>query len=319
MTRPPVLVLTAGVGTRLRPLTFVRAKGAVPVNGEPLARRVARWLALHGFVEQVFNLHHQPASLTACLGDGSGVGVRLRYSWEQPILGSAGGPRHALALLTDGGSPRFLIVNGDTLTDVDLDALLRRHEESAALVTMALIPNPAPDRYGGVTVSSDGFVTGFTRRGAVKESFHFIGVQVAEARVFSPLPDGVPYESVGVLYPQMIKHSAEAVAAFLSSASFQDIGTPADCLATSLAFARAEGCHLVSPRARLAPSAVVERTAVWDDVEIDGGTHVIDCIIGDGVHVPEGVSLAGCAVVPAGRHAPTGNERVEHGLLIRPL
>src|SRR5688500_1342083 len=171
---PAALVLTAGLGTRLRPLTFVRAKAAVPVNGEPLARRVARWLAANEYRDQVFNLHHHPASIAACLGDGADLGVRVRYSWEQPVLGSAGGPRHALPLLTDGGSDRFLIVNGDTLTDVDLQAVMTTHASSGALVTMALIPNPAPDKYGGVLVK-DGFVSGFTRAGAARESFHFIG------------------------------------------------------------------------------------------------------------------------------------------------
>jgi NDP-sugar pyrophosphorylase family protein len=101
MRRPPALVLTAGLGTRLRPLTYVRAKAAVPVNGEPLVRRVARWLAGRGIDEHVYNLHHHPASIAACLGDGAGLGVRVRYSWEPAVLGSAGGPRHALPLLLD--------------------------------------------------------------------------------------------------------------------------------------------------------------------------------------------------------------------------
>ena len=71
MTRPPALVLTAGLGTRLRPLTLLRAKAAVPVNGEPLAVRVARWLAARGIHNQVFNLHHHPASIASALGDGA--------------------------------------------------------------------------------------------------------------------------------------------------------------------------------------------------------------------------------------------------------
>src|SRR5688500_4986481 len=120
MTRPPALVLTAGLGTRLRPLTYARAKAAVPVNGEPLAGRVARWLAARGIRDQVYNLHHQPSTIAAVLGDGTGLGVRVRYSWELPVLGSAGCPRRALPLLTDDGAERFLIVNGDTLTDVDI-------------------------------------------------------------------------------------------------------------------------------------------------------------------------------------------------------
>ena len=185
------LVLTAGLGTRLRPLTYVRAKGAVPVNGEPLARRVAKWLAAAGIRDQIFNLHHRPESIAAVLGDGSDLGVRVRYSWEDPVLGSAGGPRHALPLLTDGGARRFLIVNGDTLTNVDLDSVVADHERSGARVTMALIPNPAPEKYGGVSVSADGAITAFTRPGGETETYHFIGVQVVDADVFQDLPDGV--------------------------------------------------------------------------------------------------------------------------------
>jgi NDP-sugar pyrophosphorylase family protein len=319
MSRPPALVLTAGLGTRLRPLTYVRAKAAVPVNGEPLARRVARWLAASGVRDQVFNLHHQPSTITACLGDGTGLGIRVRYSWEQPVLGSAGGPRHALPLLTDAGAERFLIVNGDTLTDVDLAALFERHRQSGARVTMSLIRNPAPDKYGGVVLSPDGGVQGFTRRGTAGESFHFIGVQVVEADVFAGLPDGEPSESVGALYPSLIRASPGSVAAFVSDASFRDIGTPADCLRTSLELAAVEGDRLVSRDARIDPSAVVERTAVWDDVTIGAGARLDECIVADHVRIPSGAQYARCAIAAARTEPPGPDERLEHGLLIRAL
>jgi mannose-1-phosphate guanylyltransferase len=319
MNRPPALVLTAGLGTRLRPLTDIRAKAAVPVNGEPLALRIARWLATRGFADQVFNLHHHPATVTGILGDGGALGVRIRYSWEHPVLGSAGGPRHALPLLGDRGSGRFLIVNGDTLTNVDVDGLLERHAASGARVTMALIPNPAPDKYGGVTLDDDGFVEAFTRRGAASRSLHFIGVQVAEASVFADLGDGVPYESVGALYPAMIRTDRRSVAAFVSDAAFRDIGTPFDCLATSLELSRAEGNRLVSTTAQIASDAVVERTALWDHVQVGRGAHLTECIVADGVRIPEGVSLTRCAIVQAGPRLPAIDERLEHGLLIRPF
>jgi hypothetical protein len=101
MSAPRALVLTAGLGTRLRPLTYLRAKAAVPINGETLARRAVRWLASQGITDLVLNLHHHPESITASVGDGADLGARVRYSWEQPLLGSAGGPRHALPLLID--------------------------------------------------------------------------------------------------------------------------------------------------------------------------------------------------------------------------
>ena len=153
------LVLSAGLGTRLRPLTYIRAKAAVPVNGEPLVRRVIRWLAGHGVRDIVVNLHHRPATIAAVLGDGSDLDVRVRYTWEQPVLGSAGGPRRALPLLTDGTRAPFLLVNGDTLTDLALTGLIAAHHESGARVTMAVIPNPRPD---STAASSSTITGGFT-------------------------------------------------------------------------------------------------------------------------------------------------------------
>src|SRR5215475_574574 len=111
------LVLTAGLGTRLQPLTRVRAKPAVPVAGEPIVTRIIRWLARQHVTELTLNLHHLPETLAARVGDGSDLGAHVRYSWEQPeVLGSAGGPRRALPII---GSARFFLVNGDTLTNLD--------------------------------------------------------------------------------------------------------------------------------------------------------------------------------------------------------
>lgn len=319
MRRPPALVLTAGLGTRLRPLTHVRAKAAVPVNGEPLVRRVAAWLAGRGIGDHVYNLHHHPASIAACLGDGTSLGIRVRYSWEPIVLGSAGGPRHALPLLTDSDRQRFLIVNGDTLTDVDVDGLLQRHDRSDARVTMALIPNPAPDKYGGVTVSADGFVSGFTRPGVGVESFHFIGVQVAEADVFSHLEDNVVSESVNALYPVLIREGRGSIAAFISGASFNDIGTPLDCLRTSLALAGTEGDRMVARTAQIGANAVLERTAVWDDVIVGAGAHLRDCIVADEVTIPAGARYERCAIVRAHGQTAGRDERIDGDLLIRAI
>jgi NDP-sugar pyrophosphorylase family protein len=317
---PRALVLTAGLGTRLRPLTYLRAKAAVPVNGVPLAVRVVGWLVANGHCELVLNLHHHPQSIAALLGDGSDLGARIRYSWEQPVLGSAGGPRHALPLLTDNRQGPFLLVNGDTLTDVSLPALRAMHAHTGALVTMALIPNPRPDKYGGVRLSDDGWVTGFTRAGTPGESFHFIGVQIADPRAFSDLEDNIPAESVNAVYPRLIAAHAHAIAGFVSPASFRDIGTPADCLQTSLELAGIEGDRLASgQRLRIADSARITRTAVWDDVTIAPGAELTECIVGDGAAIPGHARYERCAIVPAPGREPAEGERVEGTLLIKPL
>jgi NDP-sugar pyrophosphorylase family protein len=109
------------------------------------------------------------------------------------------------------------------------------------------------------------------------------------------------------------------VAAFVSDASFRDIGTPADCLRTSLEMAAVEGDRLVSRDAHIDPSAVVERTAVWDDVTIGAGARLDECIVADHVRIPAGAQYARCAIVPARTESPGHDERVEHGLLVRAL
>src|SRR5207248_10455087 len=131
--------------------------------GDPMIRRITGWLARNGIRDLTLNLHHLPETLTAVVGDGSDLSARVRYSWEQPVLlGSAGGPRLALPILA---ADTFFIINGDTLTDVDPAAVFRSHAASRALVTLALVRNSEPHRYGGVRLDGGGAVTAFVARG----------------------------------------------------------------------------------------------------------------------------------------------------------
>lgn len=265
----PALVLTAGLATRLRPLSFVRAKAALPVGDQAIVQRILRWLAAGGVTDAVLNLHHLPHTITSIVGDGASEGVRVRYSWEMPVLGSAGGPRRALPLL---GSSPFLIVNGDTLTNIDVRVLVETHVRSGALVTMAVIPNVEPQKYGGVIVDGD-VVGGFARAGSADPTYHFVGVQVASAEVFAHLRDDVPAESVKDVYPALIASRPGSVRAFVTDAEFFDIGTPADYLNTSLRFA---------PRD--------DECVVWEDVEMDATARLRRCIVTDGVRIPAGAA-----------------------------
>jgi mannose-1-phosphate guanylyltransferase len=293
------LVLCAGLGTRLRPLTQVRAKPAIPVAGEAMIRRIAAWLAANGVDDLVVNLHHRPETLTACLGDGSDLGVRVRYSWELPrILGSAGGPRLARATV---GAETFFIINGDTLTDVDLGAVAAAHDASGALVTLALVPNRECLRYGGVRVAADGAITGFVRRGPAAEgSYHYIGVQLVAARVFDGIAAGEAASTIGGLYDAMIAERPGSVRAVISDAAFYDVGTTADYWRTSRALAApsttlgagASGSAESPPGARVEidTSARVTRSILWDDVTVGAAAHLDECIVTDGVHVAPGAS-----------------------------
>ena len=303
----PTLVLTAGLGTRLRPLTDLLAKPALPVAGKPLVSRILESLARQGVTDAVLNLSHLPSTITAVVGDGSQFGLRVRYSWEQPVLGSAGGPRHALSVI---GAPRFLIVNGDTLTDVSLGELVSAHAASGAAVTMALVPHPAPERYGGVRVGEDGRVLRFSGRtersgipdgghARLDELWHFIGAQVVEASVFAGLPDNEPAESIGGVYRELVQ--AGKVHAFRSNAMFRDIGRPQEYLETTFAVARDEGATrdvVVERGAEVADGAQLDRVIVWDGSRVPADARLTNCVVA-GATVPAGTAAGNSCIVPA--------------------
>lgn len=254
------LVLTAGLGTRLDPLTRLVAKPAVPVAGQALGERVLRWLAREGVTDAVLNLHHLPHTITGVIGDGAALGMRVRYSWERQILGSAGGPRHALGLIN---SDPFLIVNGDTLTDIALAPLLAAHTRSGADVTMVVIANPAQDRYNGVMADADGVVRAFIPKGHTEPSWHFVGIQVVSKRVFANLPDDVPAETVREIYRDLVAHSPGRVRVFPVDATFFDVGTPADYLDMCAAFGGADASgNVLWPGASIAAGAQVTHSIV---------------------------------------------------------
>jgi NDP-sugar pyrophosphorylase family protein len=304
----PALVLTAGLGTRLRPLSLVRAKPAVPVAGLPLVGRILRQLHAAGINDAVLNLHHLPHTITREIGDGSDLGMRVRYSWETPVLGSAGGPRQALSLLA---ASTFLIANGDTLTDVDVSALISTHQRSGALVTMAVTPNIEPQKYGGVVVASDGTVTGFVTRGSSHASCHFLGLQVADAAAFTGLSAGAACESVGAVYPALIDSRPGSVRAYVCRAEFLDIGTPNDYLRTSLLLAGREGGGpLRGARGHLDPTARVETSILWDDVHVGARSRLRGCIVTDGSRVPEDTSWTDMTLRPAVGELAHGERRI---------
>jgi mannose-1-phosphate guanylyltransferase len=286
------LVLTAGLGTRLRPLTADRAKPALPVAGPTLVERILEGLSRQGIFHVLLNLHYRPETITGIVGDGSRLGISVRYSWEVPLLGSGGGPRRAFSLVPDD---RLWLVNGDTLTDVDLAAMAAEHASSDALVTMAVIPNPAPARYGGVVVSPHGEVTGFVPRGSSDPTWHFVGVQIAERDGFRSLADGVPADSVGPLYRALIASWPGAVRAFRSRARFVDIGTPRDYLDACLSLA---GRTLVAgARVEVDQSASLESCVLWDDVRVSTDVRLRRVVVGDGVHLPAGYQADNAVVV----------------------
>jgi len=314
----PAMVLTAGLGTRLRPLSLLRAKPALPVAGVPLVGRILRWLSASGIRSAVLNLHHLPETITAVVGDGSDDGLRVRYSWERMILGSAGGPARALPLL---GADQFFIINGDTLTDVSLSALAADHQRSGARVTLALVPNPNPLRYGGVIVDGHGQVTGFAPRGPANAGLHSIGVQAVDAEVFAPLDPDQPAESFSGVYRELMARQPGSVRAFVGDAAFRDIGTAADYLDTCLDLARSEHSEstLIGHGGTVADGARITDCVVWDGVRVGRNVTLERCVVASGVAIDDGARYERSVLRPLDGHAAGPDEQAIGNLLVSPI
>lgn len=312
----PALVLTAGLATRLRPLSFLRAKAAFPVAGVPLVERIVRQLVTAGVRDVALNLHHRPESIAAVMGDGDHLGACVRYSWEPTLLGSAGGPKRALGLLRD---ETWFIVNGDTLATVDFSGLLAEHRRSGAWVTLALMPNLEPDKYSGVMLDAVGRFTGVAPKGAAAGSYHFVGVQVAERAAFAPVPADIPCESIGRLYPDLVRTRPDAVRGLVCATAFSDIGTPKDYLDTSLRVAGAdEAPALIDSTARIEEGASITRSIVWDDVVVGAGARLDRCIVGTGARVRPGAVWHDVVLRPPAAVLALG-EVIENGVAVLPL
>jgi mannose-1-phosphate guanylyltransferase len=287
----PALVLAAGLGTRLGPLSALRAKAALPVAGQPLIVRILRRLRASGVTRVVINLHHRAETITGIVGDGSHLGLAVRYSWEPKVLGSGGGPARAVPLLA---SDRFFIVNGDTLSDVPLERLAEAHDRSGADVTLAVAPADL-SKYNALLADADGAFVGIAPRGTVlpesgaDQAWHFLGVQAVNTAAFAGIDPNRPSDSLRGIYPALTARRSGAVRLLAIGGAFHDIGTPADYLRTAMTLARAEGVALDRGAAtRLAPTARVTDCVLWDGVTIGDGAVLSHCIVADGATIPPG-------------------------------
>ncbi len=262
----PALVLTAGLATRLRPLSFVRAKAALPVGGAPLAARVLQSLAAAGVRDAVLNLHHLPETIAGRIGDGTGLGVRVRYSWESLVLGSAGGPRRALPLR---GVSSLLHPERRHPHDRGSRRAARR---AHALGRSSRWPSSrTTSRRNTAACSRQGRgdrLRAARRHGAVVAPLHGRAGSL-DRGVRRQCRPTCRTKTVGALYPALIAAQPGSVRVFETAAEFHDIGTPADYLRTARLFAAREHPALaVGARATIDPSASLDGSVLWDDIRV---------------------------------------------------
>lgn len=202
---------------------------------------------------------------------------------------------------------------------MELGALAEQHEATGAAITMAVVVQPDPGHYGGVSLNQEGAVTGFVKRGT-PSTYHFIGVQAANAAPFEGLADRTPAETVSGLYPHLLADRPGSIHGFVCDAEFYDVGTPHDYLHTSLTIARKEGrpLPLVGARCSIDPTASVDDSVLWDDVVVEEDAVLDHCVVADGVRVPAGSRFEHSAIVRRFMgYAPGYDEEISGSLLVR--
>lgn len=293
------MILAAGFGTRLWPLTIGRTKPALPFLNRPLIAFTIDYLRRYGFTEIIINLHHEPASVRDQIGDGRDYGVSISYSHEEPeILGTAGALDAVRERLQEG---TFVVINGKIITDLDLGAALDSHRRRKALATLVLKENHRREHFREVLVGADGGVLGFGQFpdpvpdpapglgfGGGLPPLMFTGIHLMEPGIFDYIPRGVPSDSVRDVYPRAIA-AGRSVTAHVGTGAWYELSTIERYLQVSLELWRGEWRDVITDEGcRLDPTAVVTRSVLWKRVEVGAGARLDQCVIGDDVRIRAG-------------------------------
>jgi NDP-sugar pyrophosphorylase family protein len=309
------MVLSAGYGTRLWPLTEDRTKPAIPILGKPLVGYVAEYLAQFGVNEIVVNLHHRPESVRAALGNGSAFGVKLTYVEEPVILGTSGALDNARELFVDD---TFVVVNGKIITDIDLKAAFETHRKSNALATLVLIENRKREKFS-VVKTVDGLITGFggmPAKDQIDTPLMFTGIQILEPRIFDYIPRDKFSHSTTDVYPQAIA-KRERVVAHVADGKWQELSTLQRYLDISVEMLRQKGERFSVGRGnQISRYANIVDSILWDNVQVSEGAQVKRAVLADNVRIGANEVITNAVVVPyelvKGKTPP---EKAERGIV----
>jgi mannose-1-phosphate guanylyltransferase len=314
------LILAGGEGTRLRPLTSTVPKPVVPLVDRPFIAFMIEWLRSHGVDDVVMSCGHLAAGVRNVLGDGEALGIRLRYVEEPRPLGTGGALKFAEQLLDE----RFLMLNGDTLTDLDVSEQIAQHERTGAIATLALTPVEDPTSYGLVRLGDDNTVTEFVEKPSsdqIDTNNISAGVYVLERAVLEMLEAGEAASIERDVFPRLV---GDGLFGCVSRGYWLDIGTPErylqgtfDILEGSVGTPVAERMGTsylcvergVESEGRIVPSALVEsgcriaegariggRAVLEHDVTVGENTTIESSVVMRGAEIGANCTLRSCIV-----------------------
>src|SRR5687767_1960442 len=215
--------MAGGEGTRLRPLTSNQPKPMMPIANRPMMEHIVELLKEHGFEDIVVTVAFLANTIRNYFGDGSEFGVRMVYATEETPLGTAGSVRNAMAELED---ERFLVISGDVLTDIDLSAVVRFHEEKGALATIGLKSMENPLEFGIVITREDGSIERFLEKptwGQVFSDTINTGIFVLEPEIFDAIPPDRPVDFSSEVFPRLLD-DGQPVFGAIAAGYWEDVG-----------------------------------------------------------------------------------------------
>jgi NDP-sugar pyrophosphorylase family protein len=305
------MILAAGLGTRLRPLTLERAKPAIPLLGKPLVIRLMEKLMEHGVSEFRMNLHHLPHSIEQLFNYKPWDQLPVSFSFEQDILGTAGGLK-ANELVFDGGT--FLMANSDIVADFPLADALAFHRDRGALATLILYPQQPPYRHSPLRIDKEGRLRNFrgtSLGGNLRpETYVFTGIHILEPEIFQFITPGIFCEINDEVYPKALT-MGKPIHGFPVTGYWNDLGDPCRYLEAQKDLFLRMGpepfvhistrtqCHetaMLGPFVSAEAGCLIERevvaqnTILWGNVRLNRGTQLHNCIVGssmtvEGLHV----------------------------------
>lgn len=293
------MVLAAGLGTRLRPITYGMPKPMVPVLNRPVMEHILRLLARHGFGEAIANLHWFPELIEGRFGDGSALRLDLTYSREERLLGTSGGVRNAAGFLGDA----FLVISGDALTDIDLAAMREFHESHDGLATLATKRVRDTSQFGVAISGSDGRIQGFQEKPDPTEALSDLancGIYMFRSGVFDFFPEPGKSRAAGPEGPPGFADWAmDVFPALLESdvpfyshevgAYWNDIG--------NLEELRQGNLDALHGEVEVEPGAPQVGEGVWAASPLGGAEVEAPVLVGAGVELGEGVRIEGPAII----------------------
>jgi len=325
------MIMAAGVGSRLMPMTADIPKPMIPMVNQPLMANTVQVLNAHGFNSIIANLHYHADVISSYFGDGREFGVDMRYSYEEVLLGTAGGVKRCEWFLND----TFVIVSGDALTDIDLTELLKAHRAKGALASIALAEVPDVENFGVVVTDENGLIRSFQEKPRPEQALSRLvntGIYVFEPEIFEQIPGERFYDFGKQVFPHLVKIGAPFYGLTMNN-YWCDVGNidtyrmaHADVLAGRLRMYRpvdllnldnegrlllGEGVQVgkevsfrgsvtIGPGCHVGDYASISDSVIWNDTIIGEQTTIHEAVIGANCQISPGLSIHAGAVLASG-------------------